>query len=368
VSAYLDHAATSQLRPEAKQAMEPHLGNALFGNPTGSHGPARKAREVIDDAREVVAKAFSADPADVVFTSGGTEANNLAVSGSANRGRVLCSAIEHHAVLEPVERLGGSTFPVTSNGVADVDALAAMLDESVGLVSAMLANNETGVIQPLHKVARAVEHSSSNALVHTDAVQATPWLDVASMTKLADLVTLSAHKFGGPMGIGALIVRNDVKLDPLLLGGGQERERRSGTHNVAGIAGMAAALDATVAERELQAKRVGALRDRIIENVGGRLTAAEAQRLPNIAHICFDGVENEALLILLDEGGVFASGGASCSSGALEKSHVLAAMDIDDQLAQGAVRFSLGWSTTDAEVDHAIEVVTSSVARLRGEQ
>ena len=325
------------------------------GNPTGMHADARRARKAIDDAREVIAKAFSADPSEVIFTSGGTEANNLAITGVG--GKVVCSAIEHHAVLEPVEEIGGKV-------VADFG----LLDEATTLASAMLANNETGTVLPLHKIARSVRRRS-NALVHTDATQAAAWLDVSSMTKFADLISVSAHKVGGPMGVGALIARNNPSLRPLLRGGGQERERRSGTHNVAGIVGFAAALSETAGERDALVSRVAQLRDRLAGELGkipgAHYTAPDSEKLPNIAHFCFEDVESEALLVLLDDAGVYASAGASCSSGALQTSHVLKALGVPDELAKGALRLSLGWTTTEADVDLAVKVVPDAIDQLR---
>lgn len=374
MAAYLDHAATTPLRSEAAAAMMPFLADA-FGNPSGSHGVGRAARQAIDEARDAVAEALGAQPGEVIFTSGGTESDNLAVAGAAGvtTGSIVCSAVEHHAVLRAVEAQGAraEVVPVLSSGLIDLDALESVLDESVSLVSVMLVNNEVGVIQPLHKVRRLMERRAAQAKLHTDAVQAVSWLDVAGYTGFADLVSLSAHKFGGPQGVGALIARNGVKLTPLLHGGGQERERRSGTQNVAGIVGMAAALRSTVDERSAAVDRVSVLRDRLVDGLlaavsGARETVPRASKIAANAHLYFEGVESEALLVLLDEAGVYASAGASCSSGAMEPSHVLTAMGFGAQAANSSLRLTLGHSTTAHDIDLALKVIPDAVLRLRG--
>ena len=263
---YLDHAATTPLRAEALAAMMPWLTDS-YGNASGGHRLAREARRAVDEARESVAEVVGCRPGEVVFTGGGTEADNLAISGfaaAAARGgapsTVVCTSIEHHAVLHAVEHVGGRTVPVDTDGVVDLDLLAAGLDPSVGLVSVMLANNEVGTIQDLAAVAAVVGSASPAAVIHTDAVQAAPWLDLRERAAPAALVSLAAHKFGGPQGVGALVVRHPVRVDPILRGGGQERELRSGTHNVAGIVGMAAALREAAAGRDTVGSRVATLR------------------------------------------------------------------------------------------------------------
>ena len=368
--AYLDHAATTPMRPEAVTAMLPFL-TEHFGNPSGSHSVSRRAKQALEEAREDVAGALGCRPSEVVFTGSGTEADNLAVAGVVGDGDVLCSAIEHHAVLHAVEARHGRTFPVTKDGVVDLDALAAASsDGPVAMVSVMLANNEVGTVQPLAAVVEAVHRQAPGALVHTDAVQAFPWVDVATEAATADRVAVSAHKFGGPKGVGALVVRDGVRLAPLLHGGGQEQERRSGTHNVAGIVGMAAAMVATVQQRATTVRRVAELRDRLagglIASIDGAVeTVPRARRVAGNCHVRFPGIENEALLFLLDEAGVCASAGSACASGALEPSHVLAAMGLSPDEARSSVRFSLGPTTTEADVDLALKVVPEAVARLR---
>ena len=374
---YLDHAATTPLRPEALTAMLPYL-TEHFGNPSGSHAVARRAKEAIEDARDAMAAALGCEPREVVFTGSGTEGDNLAIAGvvGARGGTPICSAVEHHAVLHTVDALGGFTIAVDRDGLVDLDALEALLSDSqrgrdVSVVSVMLANNETGVVQRIDHVVDAVRRSGSGAVVHTDAVQAFPWIDVACAASTCDLVAVSGHKFGGPKGVGALVVREGVKVEPIVHGGGQERERRSGTHNVAGIVGLAAAATATVASRGETSERVEHLRDRLLDAIatgapGVRQTTTDAPRLPNIAHLLVDGVESEALVFLLDEAGVCASAGSACASGAVEPSHVLLAMGIDRADAAGALRLSLGPSTTADDVDLAAKVVVDSILRLRG--
>ncbi|HEX2064612.1 MAG TPA: aminotransferase class V-fold PLP-dependent enzyme, partial [Acidimicrobiales bacterium] len=288
----------------------------------------------------------------------------------ARPGTVVCSAVEHHAVLHTTHALGGKEAPVTPEGVVDLDALATLLDDSVCAVSVMLANNEVGTVQPLYEVLQLVRQLAPGAVVHTDAVQAFPWLDVASLAAGADLVAVSAHKFGGPKGVGALVVRTGTRIEPVVHGGGQERGRRSGTHNVAGIVGMAAAMAAAVAQRDATVARVGALRDRLADQLlaavpGTTETSPRPGRVAGSCHLQFDGIESEALLVLLDDAGVCASAGSACASGATEPSHVLAAMGVAPADARSAVRFSLGVTTTDDDVDLAVKVVADAVGRLR---
>jgi cysteine desulfurase len=371
--AYLDHAATTPLRPAARDAMLPWLGER-FGNPSGDHRVARAARQAVDEARDGVADVVGCRPGDVIFTSGGTESDNMAVRGvhAARPGPVLCSAIEHDAVRNPVGLVGGTTVAVDTRGVLDLDALDDALTPDLTLIALMAANNEVGVVQPVAEAVELVRRRVPAAAVHTDAVQAAGWLDLRATIAGVDLVAVSSHKVGGPQGVGALIARPGTPLRPLLLGGGQERDLRSGTHNVAGIVGMAAALRAAAAERDATAARVGGLRDRLAEGLLAAIPDAErtggegAPRLPGTLHLCIPGVESEALLFLLDEAGVCASAASACASGAHQASHVLAAMGIGPELGAGALRLSLGWTSTDADVDHALRVIPAAVARLRG--
>lgn len=370
--AYLDHAATTPLRPEALAAMLPFL-TEHFGNPSGSHAVSRRAKQALEDARDEVAAALGCRPGEVVFTGGGTEADNLALAGVVGvaGGRPLCSAVEHHAVLHTNTALGGQVVGVDERGVVDLDALCAVLGPEVSVVSVMLANNEVGTIQPLAEVAELVRRRAPGAALHTDAVQAFPWIDVAEAAAGADLVAVSAHKFGGPKGVGALVVRGGRALAPLMHGGGQEQERRSGTHNVAGIVGMAAAMTATVAARQETDPRVRALRDRLADGLLGSVPGAvetgdRSTKIAGNCHLRFPGADSEGLLFLLDEVGVCASAGSACASGAIEPSHVLAAMGVPRHEARCSIRLSLGPTTTDADVDLAVKVVPEMVARLRG--
>jgi cysteine desulfurase len=365
---YLDHAASSPMRPEALAAMLPFLGER-FGNPSGSHAVARAARVAIEDARDAMADALGCAPSEVVFTGGGTEADNLAISGFAY-GRRVCSAVEHHAVLRPVEAAGGLTVAVDADGLVDLDALRGALDNDVTVVSVMLANNETGVVQDLAAVLQVVNEAAPEAALHTDAVAAFCWRDIATEAAYADLISVSAHKFGGPMGVGALVVREGVELSPLLRGGGQERERRSGTHNVPAIVGMAAAATVTVRTRAAEVARIGALRERLaaglIASVDGLVvTAPGAPHTAGTLHVRVPGAESEALVFALDQLGLCTSAGSACASGALEPSHVLAAMGVDSASAHGALRLSFGWSSTEADVDAALVAIPKAIEDLR---
>jgi cysteine desulfurase len=369
--AYLDCAATTPMRPAAVEAMLPLLRDG-FGNPSGGHAVARAARKVLEEARETVALCLGAHPHEIVFTAGGTEADNLAVRGAIDRhgGVAVCSAAEHHAVLDPVRSLGGRVVATDELGRVDSDALRAVLDDGVTLVSVLLANNETGVNQPLTEVADIVRDLAPRALLHTDAVQGVCWLDVAALTAVADLVSISAHKFGGPKGVGVLVVRRGVELAPLLLGGGQEHERRSGTQNVAGIAAAAVALHQTVEQRDAVCRRVRAQRDRLEDGLlaaveGMRVTSPRAARVAGTCHVVIPDVLSESLLLLMERGGVMASAASSCASGAMEPSHVLAAMGVPSAEALGSLRLSLGAETTDWEIDRALQVIPAAVAQLR---
>jgi cysteine desulfurase len=382
MAVYLDHAATTPMRPEAVAAMLPFL-TERFGNPSGSHAVARAARRALDDARESVAGHLGCEPDEVVFTGSGTEADNLAVLGAhgAVGGDVLCSAVEHHAVLLACRSLGGRTVPVDGAGVIDLDALSEALHPEVGVVSVMLANNEVGTIQPLAEVVALVRARAPRAVVHTDAVAAVPWVDVAAETSGADLVSVSAHKFGGPKGVGVLVVRRGTALRPVLHGGAQEHGRRPGTHDVAGIVGTAAALAAASAARPTEIPAVRALRDRLADglvaldevqetgnpagHVGSDARGERGGKVAGSCHVLVGGVNQEELLLLADDAGICASAGAACASGALEPSHVLLAMGISAAEARGAVRFSLGPTTTGADIETALAVIPKVVEQLR---
>jgi cysteine desulfurase len=378
---YLDHAATTPLRPEAVAAMAPFLGG-VFGNPSGGHTAARAAKTALEEAREDVAELLGARPNEVIFTGGGTEADNLGVKGAARWARaagggdaVVTTAFEHKGVLASCDRLAAEGFRVSrvtvpASGVVDVDALVAAVDARTAVVSVMLVNNEVGTVQPLGEVARRVRERVPAVVVHTDAVQAVPWLDVAEAAAAADLVAVSAHKFGGPKGIGALVVRGGVELEPLIEGGGQERGLRSGTSNVAGAVAMAAALRVTCAERAADVARIAALRDRLLDGLLATVPDAfenghRRAKVAGNAHVQFRGVEAETLLVALDHAGVYAAAGSSCSSGATEPSHVLAAMGLSRDAALSSIRLSLGFASTDHDVTVALDVIPRTIAQLR---
>ncbi len=362
------------MRAESIAVMMPYLAEN-FANPSGSHRFSRQARQVLDEARDVVAGVVGCKPGEVVFTGCGSESDNAAILGAVRRhgGLAVCSAAEHHAVLHCVEHLDGRIVPVDSTGIIDLEALEEVLKaasgEAISVVSVMAVNNEVGAITDMAAVSKLVRRRAPRALLHTDAVQAACWLDLRTLWPLVDIMALSAHKFGGPKGVGILIVREGVVLEPLVMGGGQERDRRSGTHNTAGIVAAAEALRLTDVERSGEVERIGRLRDRLMTGLGTidgwRRTVPVETSVPGVVHLCFEAVESEALLYLLDEANVCASAASACASGAMEPSHVLSAMGVDPEWSQGALRLSLGHTTTETDVDRAIEVITAAVQRLR---
>ena len=353
--------------------MEP-FGDAVFANPSGAHRSAREARRAVDEARDEIAALVGCAPGEVVFTSGGTEADNAAVLGAVRRhgGPAVCPASEHHAVLHCVEHTGGVVTGVDSLGRTDPGELAAVLADVAGpaVVSVMAVNNETGVVNDLEAVSTAVRRAAPGAVLHTDAVQAACWLDLRGLWPHVDALSLSSHKFGGPKGAGVLVVRDGVHLEPLLMGGGQERDRRSGTLNVAGIVGTAVALRETDRHRAGECDRIARLRGRLVAGITSRVEGASTTLpvdavVPGIAHLCLEGLENEALLFLLDRDGICASAASACASGAMEPSHVLAAMGVPPERARGSLRLSLGHTTTETEVDAAVAAVEAAAMRLR---
>lgn len=374
---YLDHAASTVVRAEA-QAAWTAATEAHHANPTGAHKAARDARRALDDARDLIASLIGRAPAEVVFTSGGSEADNLAVRGvlAARGGTAVCSAGEHHAVLEPVEHAGGVTVGLDSMGRVTPEALAAMLGatDDVSVVSIIAVNNETGAINDLPALAQVVREHAPGALFHTDAVQALSWTDLAAAVADVDMVSITGHKVGGPIGTGVLFVRTGIELEAQILGGGQERGRRAGTPDVAGAAAFAAAVEATVKRRPSEVVRLAELRDRLVSGLIDRLGSVvvptllgrghDSQVAAGIAHLCLDGVEAEALLFLLDAQGLRASAASSCSSGAQDPSHVLAAMGVPRELAVGSLRLSLGHSSTSADISAALEIIPPAVERL----
>ena len=377
---YLDHAASTPMRQEAIEAMTPFM-SGIYANPSGSHRFSRIARKAIDEARDDVAEILGCKVGEVVFTSGGTEGDNAAIFGAARRraGIAVCSAAEHHAVLHCVENLKGQVVGVDATGVIDVAELERVLQQAqssddsrdrVSVVSVMAVNNEVGSISPLRQVAKVVRANAPDAVLHTDAVQATCWQDLREISKLVDVLSVSAHKFGGPKGMGITVQRLGLEIDPLIVGGGQERDRRSGTHNVAGIMATAAALRSTDTTRDAEVARVTKLRDALVDGVMSQLddvveTVPRDKRVAGIAHICIAGCESESVLYLLDEAMICASAASACASGAMEPSHVLTAMGVDKKHSMGALRMSLGHTTTEGEIDRAISALVGVVRQLR---
>ena len=373
---YLDHAASTPMRAEAIEAMTPFLDH-MYANPSGSHRFAREARKALDEARDLVAATLGCKPGEVVFTSGGTEGDNHAILGAVRRlgGVAVCPAAEHHAVLHCVEHVNGVVVRVNSVGTVDLEDLqrvleAATEEQPITVVSVMAVNNEVGSITPMRDVARIVRKYAPNAILHTDAVQAACWVDLREITPLVDALSLSAHKFGGPKGVGVTVIKTGKNLEPLIFGGGQERDRRSGTHNVSGIIATAKALEVTDKTRSEESVRVTKLRDRLVDEICAQVdgvleTVPREHRVPGVAHLCFSGLENEALLFLLDQADVYASAASACASGAMEPSHVFEAMGVERSWSNGALRLSLGHTTTEAEIDLAVSAIVSAVNQLR---
>ena len=373
---YLDHAATSPLRPQVLEAMLPYL-REHSGNPSSLHGSGRRARQGVDEAREIIAGAIGAQPREIVFTGSGTEADNLAIKGIAwagsPRGRhLVTTAVEHKAVLNSVAILERSNFdvtvlPVDRSGRVDALAVAAALTERTTLVSVMAANNEVGTIQPIAEIGEIVRGHS--AKFHVDAIQFAAHAPIDVDAWQADLVSLSAHKFGGPQGVGALFVRRGTHMLPQLHGGAQERQRRAGTENVAGIVGFGAAFALAGAAMAAEADRLrdlsARLRDGLLALGGVSLSGHDTERLPNNVSVVIESIEGGDLVAALDLEGVEVSTGSACTSGSTEPSHVLLAMGIEPELAHGSIRITTGPETTDAEVDRALEALRAVLPRLR---
>jgi cysteine desulfurase len=381
--AYLDHAATTPMLPEAVDAMA--AAQRDWGNPSSLHASGRRARRLVEESRERIAAAIGARPYEVVFTGGGTESDNLAVKGifwarraaDPRRRRVLASAVEHHAVLDAVEWLqrheGAEVtwLPVNGLGRVHPDTLAAALaaaGDTAALVTVMWANNEVGTVQPVRELAAVA--AGRGVPFHTDAVQAVGTLPVDVAAAGVDALTLTGHKLGGPIGAGALVLGRDVPCTPLLHGGGQEREVRSGTLHTPGIAGLAVAVETAVAARTETVARVAALRDDLVAGVLARVPDAvlggdPTDRLPGNAHFSFPGCEGDSLLMLLDARGIECSTGSACSAGVARPSHVLIAMGADAERARGSLRFSLGHSSTRADVAALLDALPPVVERAR---
>ncbi len=379
---YLDHAATTPMVPAAVEAMTAHLADV--GNASSLHASGRRARRVVEESRETIAQALGCRPGEVVFTSGGTEADNLAVKGLywsrraavPVRRRILASSVEHHAVLDPLhwlvehEAADLELLPVDDLGRVDADALAATIARdpaAVALVSVMWANNEVGTIQPISEV---VACSATHGIpVHSDAVQALGAVPVDFAASGVDAMTISGHKVGGPLGVGALVVRREVELTALVHGGGQERDVRSGTLDVPAVAGFAAAVEVAVKEQADNAARLATLQHRLVDAVRRAVPDAvlngSEDRLPGNAHFSFPGCEGDSLLMLLDARGIECSTGSACSAGVPQPSHVLLAMGRDADVARSSLRFSLGHTSTESDVDAVAEAIGPCVERAR---
>ena len=373
--AYLDHAATTTLLPEAVEAWLE--ASARVGNPSSLHSSGRATRRIVEESRESIADDLDVRPSEVLFTSGGTEADNLAVKGLAwarpDRPRILCSAIEHHAVLDPVAWLGEqgrdiTWLPVDARGRVDLDAVRDSFGDDVSLCTVMWANNEVGTIQPIAEIAAAC--AEWGVPFHTDAVQALGQVPVDAALPGLTSLAVSGHKLGSPVGTGALVLRRDAQIVPHMHGGGQEREVRSGTFDAAGIAALAVAVRRAVSDRIAHAARMVGLRDSLIEGIGSIVPEAvingdAVERLPGNVHVSFPDCEGDTLLMLLDAAGVECSTGSACTAGVPEPSHVLEAMGVAPAVARGSLRFSLGRASTAADVDRVLEVLPAVIDRAQ---
>jgi cysteine desulfurase len=377
---YLDHAATTPVRPEVLEAMLPYLTDQSFGNPSSAHRFGRAARAGVEQARRQIAEALGAEPSQIIFTSGGTEADNLGIVGAAlaarDRGGAMCaavSAIEHKAVLEAAHavcHLGGReiVLPVDDRGVLDLDALEVALRDGPAIVSVMWVNNEVGTIQPVAEIADRCHEAG--VIFHSDAVQAVGKVPVSVKDLRCTLLTLSGHKIGAPKGIGALIVRDRKAVEAIIHGGGQQFGIRPGTENVAGAVALGRAVQLAVAEQPSSAQRLAQLRDSLASRLQAVLSdlvinAENSPRAPHLLSVAIAGADSEALLMHMDLAGVAVSSGSACSTGAVEPSHVLVAMGVSRELALGTIRFSLGRETDEAEISRAVEVLPGVVEKVR---
>lgn len=380
---YLDHSATTPVRAEVLEAMLPHFSLG-FGNPSSIYTIGQEARKAVDDAREQAARVLGARMSEIVFTSGGTESDNAALKGAAfalrhTGNHIITTAIEHHAVLHTCHQLEQFGFdvtyiPVDEYGIVDPQTIARAVTDETVLVSVMMANNEIGTIQPVAEIARIVkteaQRRNRTIVMHTDAVQAAGFLDINVRALGVDLMSLSAHKIYGPKGVGLLYVKRGTPFEAQNAGGGQERQRRSGTENVPGIVGMSEALRLAASEREQVAANCLRLRDKLIGGIFDsidrvHLNGHPTQRLPNNVNISFEDIEGEPVLLGLDFAGVCASSGSACSSASLEPSHVLLAIRRSPELAQGSLRITLGRDNTDEDVDYLLAVLPEIVGKLR---
>jgi cysteine desulfurase len=378
---YLDHAATTPVDPRVVEAMIPYW-TEFWGNPSSIYQEAQESRKGLDTARRSVADILGAKPQEIIFTGGGSEADNLAVRGAAMASRrrgdhIITSQIEHHAVLHTVQQLEREGFvatylPVDGEGFVDLEALERAVTDRTTVVSIMLANNEVGTIQPIAEITRIVKARNPKAIVHTDAVQAAGALDLNVDGLGVDMLSIAAHKVYGPKGVGALYVRRRTPLQPLILGGSQEKDRRAGTENVAGAVGFAKALSLAYEEFDARNAQSRALRDRLLAEIPARIPYTRvngpldpSRRISNNVNVCFQFVEGEAVLLALDMNGVAASSGSACTSGSLEPSHVLTAMGVPDEIARSSLRLTVGRDNTPEQIEYVLEVLPKFVERLR---
>ena len=374
---YLDNAATTKMSDHVIQAMLPYM-NDIFGNPSSLHSAGQRANEALTNARERIAHLLNAKPSEITFTSGGSEADNQALISAAQLGEkngkkhIISTAFEHHAVLHTLNKLQREGFeitllPVPENGLIQPEQVAAALRSDTCLVSVMYANNEIGTIQPIAEIGALCRERG--VLFHTDAVQAVGHLKIDVQSQHIDMLSLSAHKFHGPKGVGVLYARNGISLTPLIEGGAQERHKRAGTENIPGIMGMAAAMEDACAHLEENTAHVSALRNRLIQGLSeithSVLNGDAKNRLPGNVHFCFEGIEGESLLLFLNDKGICASSGSACTSGSLDPSHVLLAIGRPHEIAHGSLRLSLSEETTESDIDITIQAVKDVVSRLR---
>lgn len=373
---YADHAATTPLSPGALEAMKPFFSQR-FGNPSSLYAFGQEAKTDLNEARETIARRLNAEPGEIIFTSGGTEGDNWALKGVAelrkNKGKhIITTAIEHHAILHSAQYLEKQGFevtylPVDELGRVDPAQVEAAIRPDTILISVMAANNEIGTIEPIAEIGAVAK--AHNVIFHVDAVQAVGHIPVDVKAWGCDLMSFSAHKFYGPGGVGGFYMRRGVRLPPMIHGGGQEKNLRSGTENVAGAVGMAAALRESVEEMETESRRLSALRDKLLDGLSQlpctKVTGDRKNRLPGTASLVFEGVEGEALLLHLDNRGIRASSGSACSSASLDPSHVLLAIGLPHEVAHGSLRLSIGRETTEEDVDYILKEVSEVVNYLR---
>ncbi len=374
---YADNAATTRMSRSAIEAMLPYMDN-IYGNPSSLYSFGQEAKEALEDARARVAKCLGCDPREITFTSGGSEADNQAIFSAARLGErkgkkhIISTAFEHHAVLHTLDKLKKQGFEITlldvhENGIVTAQQVADAIREDTCLVTIMFANNEIGTIQPIAEIGKVCREKQ--VLFHTDAVQAAGHLKINTVEQNIDMLSLSAHKFHGPKGIGVLYAKRGIMLDNIINGGAQERGKRAGTENLSAIMGMTVALEEAVAGIDENAKKLTALRDRLIEGLDkipyGELNGDRNNRLPSNVNYCFEGIEGESMLLLLDDKGICASSGSACTSGSLDPSHVLLAIGRPHEVAHGSLRLSLGEDMTEEDIDYLIKSVTEVVTYLR---